>query len=700
VTESDFPSFEAVGALVVVFDGDGQIVYWNRPCSELTGYSLSEVCSRQFGDQLLVPAEVERVRAAFAQLRDVAPPSRFAHYWVKKSGERRWICWSSTLTKHPCGQLQYIISTGSDQTEGKHAEEALRASEAKLGGIISIAADAIISIDDQQRIVMYNQGATEIFGWSAAEVMGKPVAILLPERFRDLHGQQIRSFSDGEIAARQMGQHRPAIFGRRKNGEEFPAQAAISKLDVDGSRLFTVVLRDITEQQQREKDRRFLAAAGEALAATLDYEATLTCIARLAVQDLAECCIVDLVDAAGKLWRVRVLYRAPDQAALCELLPRTPLVPPLSSLVGAAVEARQPCLMTQVSSLDLESLVQGNERLRALWEHAPRSLIAVPLLSHGELLGALVIVAGRPPQRYGQAELHLAEEFAYRAAVAIENARLYENTRRATCDLLEANQQMVSATIRAQELTEAAETATARLEQSERELLAVAEFREVFIGIVGHDLRNPLNSIVMASALLLQRGRLDAQDQKTVTRIVKSSHRMTRLITQLLDLTRVRLGGGFPLEPQPVDLREVCTAVVEEFAAQIELAMDGDLTGTWDSDRLAEALSNIAGNGIEHAAPGTALSVKAHAEGAEVVVAISNQGSPIPAAVLPFIFEPFRRAMQHEKSAAGNLGLGLYIANQIVLSHGGTLTAHSALGTTTFVMRLPRAPTYSNPPAS
>lgn len=700
MTESDFPSFEAVGALVVVFNGDGQIVYWNQHCSDLTGYSLAEVCSRKFGDQLLVPAEVERVRAAFAHLRDMAQPSRFAHYWVIKSGERRWICWSSTLTRHPCGQLQYIIITGIDQTEGKHAEEALRASEAKLGGIISIAADAIISIDDQQRIVMYNHGATEIFGWSAAEVMGKPLAMLLPERFRGGHGQQVCSFSDSAIAARQMGQHRPAIFGLRKNGEEFPAQAAISKLDVAGSRLFTVVLRDITEQQQHEQDRRFLAAAGEAFAATVDYEATLTCIARLAVKDLAECCIVDLVDAAGKLWRTRVTHRAPDQAALCELLPRSQVVPPLSSLAAAAIEAKQPCLMAQVSSLDLESLVQGDERLRALWESAPRSLIAVPLLSHSELLGALVLVSGRPPHRYGQAELRLAEEFAYRAAVAIENARLYENTRRATYDLREANQQMVSATIRAQELTEAAEKATARLEQSERELLVVAEFREVFIGIVGHDLRNPLNAIVMAAALLLQRGLLDLQDEKIVRRIVKSSHRMTRLITQLLDLTRVRLGGGFPLEPQPVNLREVCAAVVEEFAAPIELSMEGDLTGTWDSDRLVEALSNIAGNGIEYAAPGTALSVKAYAEGAEVVVEISNQGSPIPAEVLPFIFEPFRRAKPHEKSVTGNLGLGLYIANQIVISHGGTLVAHSALGTTTFAMRLPRDSAHSNPPVA
>ena len=243
-------------------------------------------------------------------------------------------------------------------------------------------------------------------------------------------------------------------------------------------------------------------------------------------------------------------------------------------------------------------------------------------------------------------------------------------------DQREANEEMLRATIRAQELSV--------------ELNAVAEFREMFIGILGHDLRNPLGSIVMAAGVLLRRGRLDEQDVQTVARIIRSNQRMSRMITQLLDLTRARLGGGLPIVPQPTDLREVCRNVIEEFEATIQLEVNGDLTGTWDGDRLTEVLSNLAGNAIEYATPETAVSVKARADGAEVVVEVSNQGSPIPADVLPFIFEPFRRAQQRERSVTGNLGLGLYIAHQIVLSHGGTLDAHSADGTTTFVMRLPR----------
>jgi signal transduction histidine kinase len=249
---------------------------------------------------------------------------------------------------------------------------------------------------------------------------------------------------------------------------------------------------------------------------------------------------------------------------------------------------------------------------------------------------------------------------------------------------------MVSAAIRAQELAHAAEEARARTEESERELREVAEFRERFIGIVGHDLRNPLGAINMAGNLLLRRGHLNDNDVKKVTLIVRSSQRMTRMISQLLDLTRARLGGGFPLEPQATDLREVCRGVIEEFAAAIRLEVEGDVTGVWDADRLAEAVSNIAWNAIEHADPGTAVVVKARADGGEVVVEIVNQGDPIPGDVLPFIFEPFRRAEQHQKSPTGNLGLGLYIAKQIVQSSHGTLVAYSGEGTTTFSMRLPR----------
>lgn len=289
----------------------------------------------------------------------------------------------------------------------------------------------------------------------------------------------------------------------------------------------------------------------------------------------------------------------------------------------------------------------------------------------------------RPAARLGSVERDATDE-----DLLVERAQVD----RALGDQREANAAMVGATIRAQELTAEADVAKDHAEETGRQLRRVAEFREMFIGILGHDLRTPLGSIVMAASVMLERGHLDPPDATMAARIVRSSERMTRMIAQLLDLTRTRLGDGLPLEPQPTDLREVCRDVVDEFEATVELEMEGDLTGTWDHDRLEELLSNLAGNAIEHAAPGTAVVVKAHPEGEQVVIAVRNQGECIPADVLPYIFAPFHRAKQAEKSATGNLGLGLYIADQIVLAHGGTLSVRSADDETTFEIRLPRSP--------
>jgi PAS domain S-box-containing protein len=637
VTQADLRSFESVGALVVVLDVDDRIVYWNQPCSEGTGYSLEEVRGRRFWEFLLAPDEVESSRSVLATLRAEQRPSRSASYWITKTGERRWIAWSNTVTMGPDGGPRYAIQTGIDRSESKRAED-------KLSGIISIASDAIISIDDEQRIVMYNQGAETIFGWSAAEVMGKPFDILLPERFRDVHRLHLRGFASGDVTARQMGQRIPAIFGLRNNGEEFAAQAAISKLDIGGSRLFTVVLRDVSEQKRRERERDLLAELGATLADTVDYGDTLTRIASLVVRDLADFCIVDLVESDGKMRRVKVLHRDPAMAGLCETFQRLPVEGAYAPIVSSVIESKQPRLMAEVSSQYLESAAQDDEHLRALRKLAPRSLIVVPLWARGRLLGTLVLVSSHPSRRYTGDDLHLAGEVANRAALAIETARLFQRAWNATHDLREANQQMVSATIRAQELTEEAEAATARATESERELREIGEFRDMFIGILGHDLRGPVAAINMTAANLLRRPHLDEQAKNHLARIITGSQRMIRMISQLLDLTRARLGGGFPLEPKPVDLREVCRNVVEEFEAPIHLEVEGDVTGNWDPDRLTEALSNIAGNAVEHAAPGTVVVVKAHAEGPEVVVEIINQGDPIPGDLLPFIFEPFRRA--------------------------------------------------------
>lgn len=147
--------------------------------------------------------------------------------------------------------------------------------DAVLAGIVTISADAIICIDEAHRITFFNEGAEAIFGYSTEEIVGRPLELLIPQRFQDAHPAHIRGFAASRVRARRMGE-RGQISGIRKNGEEFPAEAAISQLGEDGAKVYSVVLRDVTERKRAEEIQRVLAHAGETLASSLGPEDTLS----------------------------------------------------------------------------------------------------------------------------------------------------------------------------------------------------------------------------------------------------------------------------------------------------------------------------------------------------------------------------------------------------------------------------------------
>lgn len=233
----------------------------------------------------------------------------------------------------------------------------------------------------------------------------------------------------------------------------------------------------------------------------------------------------------------------------------------------------------------------------------------------------------------------------------------------------------------------------------EEELRRTAEFRERFLGIVSHDLRNPLNAISLSASVLLREEELPARARKMAGRISQSAERMGRMISDLLDFTRGRLGGGIPLMRRPGDLRLICRPVLEELGlggpgSPLRLSTEGDLQGEWDADRLAQLVGNLVKNALDYSPPGSPVTVALSDEGPWIRLEVHNHGEPIPADVLPQLFEPFRRGMrQHEEEAQhSGLGLGLFIAQQLTLAHGGTLEALSTREEgTTFRVRLPRA---------
>jgi PAS domain S-box-containing protein len=232
---------------------------------------------------------------------------------------------------------------------------------------------------------------------------------------------------------------------------------------------------------------------------------------------------------------------------------------------------------------------------------------------------------------------------------------------------------------------------TAKLAEKAR----VQEFQERFLAILGHDLRNPLASIDMGAAILRQRVE-DPVLVRILERIDKSSRRMSRMIEQILDLTRSRLAGGLDVKREPMDLRDSLKGIVEELrtaypARAIELCSPPS-RGTWDRDRLEQLFSNLIGNAIVHGDPAKPVTVDVRLEHELVRVDVHNEGAPIPDQLQSKLFDPFRRGERESRTPeTAGLGLGLYISRQIVMAHGGALDVRSsATDGTTFTLTLPR----------
>jgi signal transduction histidine kinase len=225
--------------------------------------------------------------------------------------------------------------------------------------------------------------------------------------------------------------------------------------------------------------------------------------------------------------------------------------------------------------------------------------------------------------------------------------------------------------------------------------LRVEEARDRFIGILGHDLRNPLTSIVGGVEQLHD---LPAPLARTVARIGRSARRIEVIVRDVLDFARSRLGGSIPIATRPCNMAAICKAVVEETrqahaTRSIRFHAHGDLVGKWDADRIGQVISNLVGNAVAHGLD--PIVVTSQDEGEQVVTSVHNRGEPIPDALMSTLFEPFTRGAylvgDGRAHDGGGLGLGLYIAGEIVRAHGGSISVSSNLDEgTTFTLALPR----------
>jgi len=310
------------------------------------------------------------------------------------------------------------------KARGERANETLLESHAHIISMVDVASDAIISIDESQQIIIFNQGAEHIFGYSADEIGGMTLDILLPERLRAVHRRHIKAFGESDVTARLMGE-RTEILGRRKSGQEFPAEASISKLEVAGKRFFTVVLRDITDRKRVELERerlidqlQALNKAAQAITSELSLEHVLRKIAE-AAQDLiqARYAALGVHDGYGNLSRFITAGIEPQTYDKIGPLPAG------RGLLGILLHRGQSLIINDMAN---------HPQAAGFPAHHPtmRSLLGVPIFSKTALIGAFYLADKKDGSEFNEIDQQLIEMLAYHAAIAIENARLYKQTQR------------------------------------------------------------------------------------------------------------------------------------------------------------------------------------------------------------------------------------------------------------------------------
>jgi PAS domain S-box-containing protein len=493
-----------------------------------------------------------------------------------------------------------LRAVARDEAASRALLDRLRASEQQAAGITSLAIDSIITIDEQQRIVVFNQGAETTFGWKAAEVMGRPLSILLPERVHAAHARHVQNFGAGKEVARRMGQ-RQTIVGLRRDGTEFPAEASISRLDLPGRRLFTVVLRDITERQRQLQDERFLATAGATLGASLDYESTLVSAVHLPVPYLADCCVLDLVNEDQTTRRIASVHDDPDRTRVLRSLEHRQAAPgnwplPVERVLATGevetIEAGQDGTAGAVHE-DRPDLVAGL---------GVTSITSLPLTAGGRLTGVLSLIQTDRQRQADPDRVRVAESVGKLIALAIENARLYQTAQRAT---------------------------TARDE---------------ILGAVSHDLRNPLAAISLC-AHALKEGTTENRGE-IVDAIVESAGMMNRMIQDLLDVATID-SGHLRLDPSEQQLDELLERVLDmthgaarEREVLLKEALPSSLPPVMvDSTRFVQVLANLVGNAVKFTEPGGSVTITAQPAVDEVVIAVRDTGIGIPPSHLPHIFD-------------------------------------------------------------
>ncbi|WP_437973259.1 AAA family ATPase [Sorangium sp. So ce295] len=522
-----------------------------------------------------------------------------------------------------------------ENAERRRAERELRESQATLQAIVDNSAAAIYLKDREGRFLLVNRQVSRGLGIPTEQILGKTSAELLPATATVTIDEHDRRVLD---AGEPMEFEEEVLL-------EGELRTYLSLKFPLGERVMPGVLcgisTDITERKRAELAERFLAEASRRLMA-LGYSATLESVAQLVVPELADRCVIDMDLARGPAG-------APGHAVTAGLP---------AELAGAVMDALRP-----LSESSLDHAEEGDLRAAPLLDPlGVHSFLRVPLLARDRRFGVMTLLATAPRRRYGPADLWLAQELASRAALALDNSRLFAEAQQAI------------------------------------------ERRDEFLLVASHELKTPLTSLTMQAHLLarllprLQRAevapeRIDAAIQLLNRQIARLGH----LVNELLDVTRLN-AGQLTLARAPVDLAALARDVVERMHEQLtdarcrtQLELEGPVVGNWDAFRMEQILINLLSNALKYGAGGP-IHVVVRSLASRAVLIVRDHGMGIAEADQARIFERFERAVSVRNF--GGLGLGLYIVRWIVTSHGGAIRVESKPGAgAAFIVELPlRAP--------
>ncbi len=439
----------------------------------------------------------------------------------------------------------------------------------------------------------------------------------------------------------------------------------VSRLVADNARLRQAEEAARVDAERSRAQLEFLTRASTVLAGSIEYEERLNNLARLVVPTLADWCSIDLIEQDGAIRRLVVLHADPSRTdAAWELQSQYPrLLLDSSHTITKVLTSGRAWLDSDVSPERLAREARDAHHLEVLQRLGFASEMVIPMLSRDRLLGTLTMVMGASSRRYTTADLSFAEDLARRAAVAIDNARLY---RRA--------QQAIAA-------------------------------RDEFLAIASHELKTPLTSMRLHSQYLLRRaeaGNLTNMPPERLVMLLKKGDKqldqLTHIVQDLLDVSRIS-AGRVSLTLEDVDLTGIVRDVVERFADEataqgcpVALHVDGGWVGRWDRFHIDQALTNIVSNALKYGR-GQTIDVGIEGDGEWVRVSVRDHGIGIAPADMERIFDRFERAVP--ENGVSGLGMGLYISRQFVEAHGGRIRVASTPGEgSVFTIELPRWPRH------